>query len=194
MSNVPAGYYPAMAVPIDVEGTQMWAQFGESKNKGTKQVLLHFEILEGEHAGTVMPWFGYFTANSTDRTIESLRVAGFKGDDLAKLVDTPLEQRVTIVVEVEEYDGKTRSKVAWVNRPGGGGMRLEKRMEGNDLKTFAAQLKARVKSKPEVAGEKAERGATAPANGNGSATSSNGGKHAAFCKLEPNHDGECLPF
>lgn len=189
---VPAGYYPAVAVPIEMDGANVWAQFGESKQKGTKQVVLHFEIMEGEHTGVRLPWFGYFTKDAADRTIESLRIAGFKGDDLSMLPSQVLENRVTIVVEVNEWEGKRQSKIAWVNRPGGGGVRLEKQMAGNDLKTFAAQLKSRVKSKPEIAGEKAER--TPPTPSGGKTDGGGARSHMPSCALEPNHDGECLPF
>jgi len=155
MSNVPRGFYTAVAVPIEIDGLETWAQFGASKNKGTKQVVLNMEIVEGDYAGSRLAWFGYFTQDSADRTIEALRLVGFKGDDLATLPTQKLGQRVSIVVEEEEYDGKVRSKIAWINRLGGGGMKLERTMDANELRLFAAQLKARVRSKPEVAGEAA---------------------------------------
>lgn len=164
---IPAGYYSAVAVPIDTEQGRVWAQFGESKNAGTKQVLLHFEILDGPHAGKRLPWFGFFkTKESVERTLESLRVTGFKGDDLAELPFQQLDQKVSITVEHDEYNGKVRAKIAWVNKPGGGGVKLEKTIEGAALKSFAAQLKNHVKKAPEVNGEKATLApVVAPSNG-----------------------------
>lgn len=153
------GFYNAVAVPLEIEGSRVWAQFGESK-EGTKQVVVAFEILDGPEAGRRISWFGYFGPKSMDRTIESLRLVGFTGDDLATLPTQQINQKVSITVEHSEWDGKVRAKVAWVNRPGGGGVKLEKPLAENDLRMFAASLRNRVKSKPAVAGEKVEPGAT----------------------------------
>jgi len=158
---IPPGFYNAVAVPTDVDGAQLWAQFGETKN-GTKQVVLHFEILDGAHAGKRLPWFGFFTANSADRTIESLRACGFKGDDLALAQDQEMSLRVSVTVEHSTWEGKTRAKIAWVNRPGGGGVKLEKPMDANALRMFSASLKTRVAGKPVVSGEKGEPGKAPP--------------------------------
>lgn len=156
---IPPGYYNAVAVPVDVGDGRVWAQFGET-DAGMKQVVLAFEILDGPEAGRRISWFGYFGPKSTDRTIESLRLCGFTGDDLAQVPQQQLLQKVSITVEHSEWDGKVRAKVAWVNRPGGGGVKLDKPMDPNGLRLFAASLRAKVKSKPVVAGERVDPTAT----------------------------------
>jgi hypothetical protein len=84
----------------------------ESENKKTPQVVVSFEITTAEHAGTTINWFGFLTDKTTERTIESLRYAGWKGSDLADLSDLakPDTPVVELVIEHEEYEGKTRPK------------------------------------------------------------------------------------
>lgn len=157
MDLVPAGYYRAVAVPVSVDGRELSVQFGRSKLKGTPQVAVLFAILDdGPHKGRRLTWMGYFTEDAVDRTVDALRYCGFKGDELAALPTQKLDQEVSITVEHEEYDGKTRAKIAWVNAAGGGGgMKMANPMNEGDLRRFSAQFKSKVKSKPVVEGPKA---------------------------------------
>lgn len=86
MSELQAGTYKAVAVPVDVDGMSTYAQFGMTKGGNgkapTKQVAVQFELLEGPAAGARLTWFGYFTEKTWQRTVEALRYCGFKGDDL----------------------------------------------------------------------------------------------------------------
>jgi hypothetical protein len=163
MSNlVPEGRYIAIGSPVEIEGARVWAQFGKSPEKGTPQVVVAVEILEGEESGRVLTWFGYFTDKTADRTLEALRFLGFKGEDLTTLPSQPLDQKVEIIVRHEDYNGKTQARIAWINRPGGGGFKLDKPMPANDLRMFAASLKGRLAKVPEVKGERGVPGATPP--------------------------------
>ncbi len=156
---ISAGRHNAMAVPVETDGGPVYAQFGVTNN-GKNQVVVNFEILDGEDAGQTIAWFGYFaTEKNAKKTIESLRACGFKGDDLAACGDQVLEQRVSLVVEHEEYEGKVKAKVAWVNSTGGGGFKLEKPMADGERRKFAASMKNLVRGTAEVSGEKGERGA-----------------------------------
>lgn len=139
------GTYPAIAVQ---NGDGSWMQLGESKEKKTKQVIVNVKITEGEHAGKVRAWIGFFTPDTVDRTLESLRNFGFKGDDLS--VDEPLTNPINIVIKHETYEGKTRERVAWINKPGGGGMKMERQLSGDDRRLFAATLKSKFAAKPVV--------------------------------------------
>lgn len=159
---LPAGTYKAVAMPVEVDGTISYVQFGTSSGeKKTKQVLVQFEILEGPYAGRKVPWWGYFTQKTYTRTVESLRLCGFKGDDLMDLLTQELGNEVSIVTEVSEWNGKTNARVSWINSAGSG-IKMANPMATNDLRAFAAQLKAKVGAIKEVPGKKAERG-TAPA-------------------------------
>jgi hypothetical protein len=161
---IPAGYYAAVGVPVQTDEGQVWAQFGRSQNKGTPQVFVAFALLDGPHAGRRLGWFGYFTEGSADRTIESLRLCGLKGDDLANAIKGPLDQEVQLVLEHEEYEGKKRVKVSWVNAPGGGAFKMANPMNAQELRQFAAKFKSNVKAKPEVTGDRKTAPApTAPA-------------------------------
>lgn len=142
----PEGTYAAIAVQNE-DGS--WMQIGESKEKKTKQIVVNVKITAGEYAGRVRAWIGYVTPDTVDRTLDALRTFGFKGDDLS--VDEPLTNPVNIVIKHETYEGKTRERVAWINKPGGSGMKMERVLSGDDRRLFAAGLKARLAAKPTVA-------------------------------------------
>lgn len=159
---ISARNHNAVAVPVETDQGPQWAQFGVTE-KGNKYVSVSFEILDGEDAGQKISWFGYFsTEKNAKRTIESLRYCGFKGSDLSTVGDQALEQRVSLTVEHDEYDGKVRAKVAWVNGSGGGGYKIEKPMAAEERRKFAASLTNIVKSTGEVSAEKGERGKAQP--------------------------------
>jgi hypothetical protein len=147
--TIEAGYYEAKAVPTtDEAGNIKVVHFGLSSTN-TKQVLITFEIERGDAKGQKVPWFGYFTDKSWERTIQSLRYMGFKGNDLSTLDAQTLDQIVSLSVEESEWDGKTHMRVSWVNELGGGGVKLANPMAANDLRHFAAQMKGRVGGIPE---------------------------------------------
>ncbi len=105
------------------------------------QIAVQFDILEGngEPTGSTITWFGYFTDKSRDITFKALRACGWVGDD----IDAPDgfgSQDVEIVVEEDTYEGKTQLKVRWVNKPGAG-IALQKPMNADERKRFAAEMK-----------------------------------------------------
>lgn len=158
------------------------AQFGMT-SKGTEQVLVNAEIIDGECAGRTVPWFGFFSEKTIDRTIESLRYFGWKGNDLANI--GVLDQVVEIVVENEtNNEGKVYPRVRWVNRPGGGGLTLQTQLEGGQLAAFAARMKAKAAGIPAVEGERRQPG---------SASVSNGARDYSF-EGPPAHTDDDLPF
>jgi hypothetical protein len=161
------GRYRAVAVPVDTDSGSVWAQFGLSKESKSQQVVVNFEILEGEAAGQKIAWFGYFSDKTVDKTMEALRNCGWKSDDIMDCVTSPLEQEVSLVVEHEndQKTGKPRPRIRWVNRPGGGGLKLETPMDDKDLRMFAAKLKVKAKSIKPVDGAKPDRSAPPSANG-----------------------------
>ena len=110
--------------------------------KGDKPCVgVEFELLD---TGAHISWFGYFTEKTTERTIESLRFCGWTGQDLDNLSEIGAKEKLTVqlVIEQEEYEGKVTAKVQWINR--GGGLRLNKPLDGQAAKAFAAQMKGAV--------------------------------------------------
>lgn len=115
----------------------------ESQNKRTPQVVVEFEITSAEWAGERITWVGFLTDKTTERTIESLRYAGWKGTDLADLSDllskdTPV---IELVIEHEEYEGKTRARVQWVNRIGG---RMGAALPAEQAKQLSAKMRGAI--------------------------------------------------
>jgi hypothetical protein len=101
---------------------------GTSKNKGTPFLELYFMIVDGDNKGGRVRWQGYFSENTNERSIQSLQICGWNGDDLSEFADGALHgldrNEVEIVVELEEYqdkEGNTKKspRVQWVNRAGG---------------------------------------------------------------------------
>jgi hypothetical protein len=148
--------------------------------------LVTFEILDGTCVGRKVPWWGFFTAKTYERTVESLRACGFRGDDLAALMEQKIDNEVEIVVEHTEWNGTKSARVRWVNATGG--TKLANQMSVDDLRAFAAIIKAKVAAIKEIEGKKAERSATA-----GQGQGSGGGVAGRGNEPDPGLDDNC-PF
>lgn len=126
---IPEATYPARAVEYEL---------GISDN-GTEQIGVSFRIAKGEYEGSTLTWYGFFnTPDNAQRAIKSLRACGWKGDDVTKL-DGITDNEVSIVVEVDEYQGKLQNKVAWVN---GAGVAMKNVMNDAQKRAFAVRMKS----------------------------------------------------
>lgn len=129
-----AGYYRARAIE--------WA-LGKTE-KGSRQVAVRFETFDDQdQPGERITWYGYFTEKTQERTLESLQHCGWEGDDITDLSGIERNE-VQLVVEHDEYEGKVRAKVAWVNRPGGGGIAIKAPLDEAEKAEFAREVKATV--------------------------------------------------
>jgi hypothetical protein len=147
------GYYSAVAIRTTGEDGVHVARWGYAgKTAGTKQVLVYFKITQGEEAGTILPWFGFFTKDSARRSVESLRACGFVGDDLFTLDDQALDQEVQILVEHNEYNDKVYARVAFVNPIGGNTIKMKAPMGDEALRSFSALMKDSISKVPTVKG------------------------------------------
>jgi hypothetical protein len=108
---------------------------------GTPQLGIDFEILEGPSQGQHITAYLYFGEGSFDRTIESIRLCGWKGTNLADLTGIT-DNEVRIVVEQEEYNGKLYQKVKWINALGG--VAVQNRMNAGEAADFAARMRGRI--------------------------------------------------
>lgn len=127
---------------------------------GKEQVAIGLEILEGESKGAYVTWHGYFTDATFDRTIESLRLLGWQGTDLADLRGIGTTE-VSIVVEHEQYEGKLKARVQWINSPGG--IALKERLDPGQAASFAARMKGKILALDQAKGGGAGN-TTAPQN------------------------------
>ncbi len=118
------------------------ATLGYTKD-GKEQVGVELLVLDDDFQGERITWFGYFTEASSERTLESLRLLGWKGDDLFDLQGID-ENQVSIVVVEDEYQGKTQIKVRWINAPGG--MAMKAPMSDTQAREFSARRKGAVRA------------------------------------------------
>jgi len=148
MELIPEGYYNAVAAESANEhGSTAYAHLCESKN-GKKQVAVRFQILDGAYAGRTITWYGFFTTKTWERTTESLRYCGFRGNDILDVERQELRQPVSLTVEHDTYDGKTRAKVAWVNAQGGGVLKISQLDEAKRAE-FAGLMSSKLAEVPE---------------------------------------------
>jgi hypothetical protein len=116
---------------------------GESST-GKEQIAVSFDILtEGAEFSTIT-WYGYFTEDTWQRTLESLRIMGWTGTDFEQDLVGLDTNEVELVVAEEEFDGKVRTKVQWVNRVGGLNIKAPLTLERT--KAFAATMRDRIKA------------------------------------------------
>lgn len=109
---------------------------------GKEQVSVVFDLLDPGFEGQTLQWWGYFSSDkAVEIAVKALRTCGWQGNDLQDLTSVDPECEVELVVELEEYEGKTRPKVKWVNAPGGP---TAPPLEAQKAKAFAASMKARI--------------------------------------------------
>ena len=85
------------------------AVLGES-DKGTPFLRLTFHAAEGQIDGYL-----YLSDKAIDRTCQVLKDIGFAGD--FDRLDTLKGVAVSITCEMEDFEGKDRLKVRWINPP-----------------------------------------------------------------------------
>lgn len=84
---------------------------------GEPQAAITFSF-DADGRGQTMTYYGSFKEKAREFTIKALLACGLKGNNPAGALE--IGKEVSIVVENEEgQDGKTRSKIRWVNQAGG---------------------------------------------------------------------------
>jgi hypothetical protein len=140
---------------ITVRVRAVAAGLGETDNdKHTKFAFVTGRVVDDEqYNGEEITAVLYFTERTSARSIESLMHFGFASDDLSLLADADeqkccdlLPETVEYVCAPEEYNGNWQLKVKWVNKPGRGKFAPKKKLEGGDLKAFAAQMKGSLRN------------------------------------------------
>jgi hypothetical protein len=121
---------------------------GEAGQNASPFIRIPVQVTEdGPEKGAIGIWQGYLTDDAFEKTIKRLAEAlGFNGDlySLTTGKQTLVGKPCNITTKFEEYNGKTRCKIAWLNAPGGGGAKpLEPRKLDsllNKLNTRAIQI------------------------------------------------------
>lgn len=145
------------------------AQLGVA-GSGTEQVACQIELLEGPDKGAVLPWYGFFTPSTEERTLESLRYLGWEGDNILDLstIGGPDAPDVIAVLEDEANDqGEVRTRVRWINKVGSGSL-IKTQMAPDQAQAFAARMKGKVLALKQKSGAPAPSSTTrkpAPARG-----------------------------
>lgn len=104
------------------------------------QVVVELQILDDDHAGETLAWYGFFTEKTQERTLEALRILGWKTDDLSDL-DGITSNEIDVVVKEEEFEGVVRLRAAWINRRGGAVLKAP--MSPQEAKAFAASMRGK---------------------------------------------------
>jgi hypothetical protein len=90
-------------------------KFGQS-NDGKPCVTAMFEITSGHYAGRRVKWTGWLTPAAAEKTLEQLKVAGWRGGRLSELQGFG-DREVSIVVVQETHLDKVFASVRWINKP-----------------------------------------------------------------------------
>lgn len=105
-------------------------------------------VVEG--VGTIS-WYGSFSENAYPFTVEALQALGWDPASNNYAFGVLAEEnffagaKANITVKHDEYEGKWKWKVAWVNPLGGGALFTEK-LSKADAESFEAMLRAGVRS------------------------------------------------
>jgi hypothetical protein len=158
---IPEGTYKARGVEaaLGITGT------------GKEQVAVLLTILEGDHAGDQITWYGYFTPPTQQskgtiaRTFDSLRALGWQGDDLTDLTGIDANEVYIVIEHEDDREGKRRARVKWINS--GGGLAMKERLEGGAAQAFAQRMKgaalaSRSKTQPRQAAPRPATSAPRP--------------------------------
>lgn len=132
---------------IDQEGSYLgkvsepiYGWLGESKN-GTRFIRVPVTINDGDQKGKTIDWYGYLSEKTQERTIEILETCfginwNWENINFAG-------QEVEVVVEQDEYNGKTSFRAKWLNNPNSDRTTGGKSPEEAEAAKIEAQAKAK---------------------------------------------------
>lgn len=141
---------------MNVTAYAITTEFGFAKN-GTEQIAVTFQIVDedadgkrGALHGSRRVWYGFFTDNTTDRTLESLRHCGWSSDEISDIANLDedacrrlLPKVVQLVLENENYNGRTVEKVRWINSLEETRSAIKNKADENAVKSLSARLRGR---------------------------------------------------
>lgn len=115
--------------------------FGEAGDKATPFIRIPLVVMDGRFENEEVTYQAWISDSAAQRTLKNLReVFEWNGDlaELARLSNNGpfVGQECSIVVEEEEYKGKKRNVIKWLNGPNGG----DTMMDVNKALQLAAKL------------------------------------------------------
>lgn len=121
METIKPGTYEAKVVDYGVAKTK----------KGDPMVMVRFAVYPSETSVSQnITWYGTFSSpKAQEITSEALAICGMKTKNFAELANGAgsgvLDEKkvVSLTIVQEEWEGKTRTKVKYINQPGGSGFR-----------------------------------------------------------------------
>lgn len=139
------GHEGTSSTPTVADGEYMAhpVQYGLGFTKDQKpQACVVLELIEKK---VKLPWYGSFRGKPGvfERTVRSLHLMGMEGDDIEALTIDDLTNDVLVVVKNEEYEGKTRPRIAWINDPSGVPA-MKRPMAEEEKREFAAEFRAKL--------------------------------------------------
>jgi hypothetical protein len=114
---------------------------------GKQQLAVTFEYLDENNEKRFVTAYQFFTDAALPWTVEALRALGWDPEannwDILTLDGTDVlkGREVALVLEEEEYEGKRRTKVRFINALGGAGV---ERLAPDQAKSFASDLRRRL--------------------------------------------------
>jgi hypothetical protein len=133
--------------------------------KGDPMAMIRFQYLDQDGDMHFATWYGTFThEKSKEISCDVLALCGYSSNNLADLAKgkgsgvLSEHKKVSITLTAEEWEGKTRIKVKYVNPPGGSGFRSQM-THADAVKKFAgvslgaAMIEAKKKYGKEIKNE-----------------------------------------
>lgn len=145
-----------------------------TKQTGAIGVDVIVEIVDGEHAGSRLRWYGHLVnrdgTNSeyAQRVIESLRYLGWRTDDLSDLSGLGEVEAIAVVEHKTNSEGKTFAEIRWINALSGGAkISDEQRVNGTAAKQLGQRFAALARGVPKSGGAASTGARPAPARHSG---------------------------
>lgn len=116
--------------------------------KGDLQIIVRFETAGGDSISAFLATSDAAWPYTSDKLTNmgwDPTGNGFRFEELNQTPSPILGNQCQIVVVEEEFEGKTRKKVSFINPPGG--MPIE-RMDQPEAQQFAARLRSRLTGRP----------------------------------------------
>lgn len=120
-----------------VKNDGAWVQFGRNENTQNAQALLTFEVPgEGRKQDFIA-----LTPAAMEYSIKKLHACGFEGYDLRAMERQTPHGKVELVLGPDEYKGKRREKIIFINAQGGMQIKRENRLRPDELDDLSALAK-----------------------------------------------------